>query len=202
MFYEMKIRGYVRVPPDLFKEDTTKSVLETLKENYKDFIGRDTGFVVGVLNVEKIGEGIIIPGDGAAYYETLFTILTYKPELQEVTLGRINDITDFGAFIEIGAVDGMIHVSQTMDDFVSFSKAGVLTGKESKKTIKKGDKCLARVIAISFKDMGNPKIGLTMRQAALGKLEDLKKNKEIKIKVPKEKKKKWRRKLVNEINYL
>jgi len=190
MFYEMKIRGYVRVPPDLFKEDTTKSVLETLKENYKDFIGRDTGFVVGVLNVEKIGEGIIIPGDGAAYYETLFTILTYKPELQEVTLGRINDITDFGAFIEIGAVDGMIHVSQTMDDFVSFSKAGVLTGKESKKTIKKGDKCLARVIAISFKDMGNPKIGLTMRQAALGKLEDLKKNKEIKIKVPKEKKKK------------
>lgn len=178
MFYETTIRGYVRVPPHLFNENTNESVLATLKKEYGEFISKDTGFVIGVLSVDKIGEGIIIPGDGAAYYETLFKILTYKPEIQEVVFGKISDITDFGAFIDMGAVDGMIHVSQTMDDFVSFSKTGVLTGKESKKTIKKGDKCLARVIAVSYKDMTNPKIGLTMRQVSLGKLDDLKKARE------------------------
>ena len=71
----------------------------------------------------------------------------------------------------IGPIEGMIHVSQTMDDFVSFSKDKVLVGKESKQTLKIGDKCRARIIAVSYKDPLNPKIGLTMRQTKLGRLD-------------------------------
>ncbi len=73
-----------------------------------------------MIGIGDIGEGVIIPGDGAAYYDTKFKILTYKPEMQEVVIGRVSDITDFGAFIDIGPVDGMIHISKTMDDYVSF----------------------------------------------------------------------------------
>ena len=66
-----------------------------------------------------------------------------------------------------------------MDDFISFSKSKVLTGKETKRSLKVGDKCRARVIAVSYKDLANPKIGLTMRQPTLGNLkwveEDVKK---------------------------
>jgi len=113
------------------------------------------------------------------YYNTTFQVLSFKPEVGEVVLGKISDITDFGAFLTIGPLDGMIHVSQTMDDYVSFSKSNVLTGKETKKTLKVGDHCRARVIAVSYKDPSNPKIGLTMRQHRLGALswveEDLKK---------------------------
>ena len=58
-----------------------------------------------------------------------------------------------------------------MDDFVSFSKEKTLSGKESKKTLKVNDVCRARIIAVSFKDPLNPKLGLTMRQPGLGKLE-------------------------------
>ena len=65
----------------------------------------------------------------------------------------------------------MIHISQTMDDYVSFSKDKCLLGKETKRTLKPNDLCRARIIATSFKDVTNPKIGLTMRQAGLGKLE-------------------------------
>ena len=65
----------------------------------------------------------------------------------------------------------MIHISQSMDDFVSFSKDKVLQGKKTGQSIKVGDQCKARIIAISYKDLNNPKIGLTMRQEGLGKLE-------------------------------
>ncbi len=51
---------------------------------------------------------------------------------------------------------------------MSFSKSNVLTGKESKKNLKVGDQCRARIIAVSYKDISNPKIGLTMRQHRLG----------------------------------
>jgi DNA-directed RNA polymerase subunit E' len=63
-----------------------------------------------------------------------------------------------------------------MDDYVSLSKTGTLSGKNSKRTLGVGDKCLARVVALSYK-MGDPKIGLTMRQPGLGKVEWLEEQK-------------------------
>ncbi|HII14920.1 MAG TPA: DNA-directed RNA polymerase [Nanoarchaeota archaeon] len=181
MFYEAQVRSHVRVPPKFFGEDTSEAILKSLNSQYDGFISKDLGVIIGVTEVKEVKEGIIIPGDGAAYYETVFNILAFKPELQEVVLGKIADITDFGAFITIGPIDGMIHVSQSMDDFVSFGKSNVLTGKDTKHTLKVGDLCRARVIAVSFKDISNPRIGLTMRQHRLGALswidEDLKKEK-------------------------
>ena len=71
----------------------------------------------------------------------------------------------------MGSMDAMVHISQTMDDYVSFAKEKVLTGRDSKKALKVGDVCKARIIAVSFKDLTNPKINVTMRQPGLGKLE-------------------------------
>jgi DNA-directed RNA polymerase subunit E' len=179
MFYELEIKGHIRIDPKFFSENLDEALLKSLNEKFDSYISKELGAVIAVKEIVNIGDGIIIPGDGAAYYDTTFRILTFKPEMQEVVLGRISDITDFGAFIEIGPIDGMIHISQTMDDYVSFSKSNVLTGKESKKVLKVNDKCRARIIAISYKEISNPKIGLTMRQHRLGNLnwieEDLKK---------------------------
>ena len=170
MFYELEVKGHIRVPPSSFVEETKDAVLKRLNDKFDGYMSKDLGIVIGVSEVISIDDGVIIPGDGAAYYDTTFKILTFKPEIQEVVLGKINDITDFGAFIDIGPIDGMIHVSQTMDDFVSFNKSNVLTGKDSKKVLKVNDQCRARIIAVSFKEPSNPKIGLTMRQPMLGNL--------------------------------
>ncbi|HLC88901.1 MAG TPA: DNA-directed RNA polymerase, partial [Candidatus Nanoarchaeia archaeon] len=66
---------------------------------------------------------------------------------------------------------------QSMDDFVSFSKEKVLQGKKNNQSIKVGDRCQARIIAVSYKDINRPKIGLTMRQEGLGKIEWLEQQK-------------------------
>ena len=171
MFYKIELKDHIRVPPNLFDLDVKEAVIKRIKKKYDGYISNDLGIVVDVPDVKEIGEGIIIPGDGSSYYEATFEVLTFKPELQEVVLGRIKDIVDFGAFITLGPIDGMIHISQTMDDFVSFSKEKTLSGKESKKTLKVNDICRARIIAISFKDPLNPKLGLTMRQQGLGRLD-------------------------------
>jgi len=171
MFYKIQMEEHIRVPPKMFGADVKGAVVKAIKKKYDGFISKDLGFVIDVTSVDKIDDGVIIPSDGAAYYKTTFEIITFRPELQEVLLGKIKDITDFGAFITIGPAEGMIHVSQTMDDFVSFSKEKVLSGKESKRALKTGDLCRARIIAVSYKDLTNPKLGLTMRQEGLGKLE-------------------------------
>jgi DNA-directed RNA polymerase subunit E' len=177
MFYEVLVTDHVRVEPNKFGMDTDAAVRAQLEESYSGFQDKDIGTVVAVLDVKKVKEGIIIPGDGAAYYESTFKLIVFRPELQELIYGQIEEITNFGAFISMGPVRGMIHISQTMDDFVSFSDSGVLTGKDGKKNLVQGDKCMARIVAISYKGE-EPKIGLTMRQPGLGKLDWVKAEKE------------------------
>lgn len=170
MFYVVDVEDYVRVEPKLFGLDTKTAVEEQLQNTYGNYHDEEIGEVIGVLSVEKVGEGIIIPGDGAAYYNSGFKLLAWKPELNELVYGTIAEITHFGAFINMGVMQGMIHISQTMEDFVSFSTSNTLSGKVSKRVLKKGDNCLARIVAISFSG-DHPKIGLTMRQPGLGKIE-------------------------------
>jgi DNA-directed RNA polymerase subunit E' len=190
MFYKVELKDHIRVPPSQFGLDTEQAILKQIKEKYEGYISQELGVVIDVSSLSEVREGTIIPGDGAPYYDATFRLLTFKPEMQEVVYGSIKDITDFGAFITLGPIEGMIHVSQTMDDFVSFAKEKVLTGRDTKRALKVGDLCKARVIAVSFKDVTNPKLGLTMRQPGLGKLEWIEEDKQKKEKVVKTEEKK------------
>lgn len=169
MFYKVTVEDHVRVSPSRFGEDIEQAVIEQIKEEYGGYISKDLGFVIDVASVESVGEGVVIPEDGAGYYLSTFTLVAFKPEMQEVIKGRVRDIADFGAFVNIGPVDGMMHISQAMNDYVSVTEDETLQGKESNRVLKIGDDCRARVVAVSFKDPANPKIGLTMRQEGLGK---------------------------------
>jgi len=170
MFYVVEVEDYVRVEPALFGLPTREAVKQQLKKTYSEHVSKELGATLGVLDVMDIDEGIIIFGDGAVYYKSLFKILTWKPEMQELVFGTVESIESFGAIINLGLMQGMAHVSQTMEDYVSFSKANSLVGKNTKRVLKKGDSVLARIVALSQR-YGDMKIGLTMRQPGLGRLE-------------------------------
>ncbi len=176
MFYIVEVEDYVRVEPKLFGLKTSNAVAKQLQDTYSNYHDKEIGEVIGIISVLEVGDGIIIPGDGAAYYNSKFKLLVWKPELQELVFAIVSEVTNFGAFMNLGVMKGMIHISQTMDDYVTFSTTGTLLGKDSKKVLKKGDACLARIVALSYKGE-DPKIGLTMRQPGLGKLEWIKEEK-------------------------
>jgi DNA-directed RNA polymerase subunit E' len=170
MFYIVEVEDYVRVEPKLFGLETSDAVAKQLQEIYQSYHDKEIGEVIGIISVLEVGDGVIIPGDGAAYYNSKFKLLVWKPELQELIFGLVEEITNFGAFMNLGVMKGMIHISQTMDDYVSFSTTNTLLGKDSKKILKKKDPCIARIVALSYKG-DSLKIGLTMRQPGLGKLD-------------------------------
>src|SRR3989344_9407537 len=105
MFYEIEAKSHVRVPPGMFKEDIRAAIVKELNKKYEGVISKILGVVIGITDIVRIGEGIIIPGDGAAYYDTQFRVLVFKPELQEVMPGKVIEISDFGAFVNIGHLD-------------------------------------------------------------------------------------------------
>lgn len=189
MYYITELEDNIRVPAIYFGLEPKESILKVLKQVYEGYTDPNIGFVIEVIGVKDFSKGVVIPGDGAVWYTTRFEVLNFKPEAQEIIMGKIKDIVDFGAFINMGPVEGMIHISQTMDDTVSFSKEKVLTGKETRRVLKIGDLCKARIVAISFKNIASPKFGLTMRQPGLGKLEWLEAKEKKEIKEEKKKKK-------------
>lgn len=168
MFYKVKLKDYVDLSPELFDGNLNESIKEQLIRNYKDKTTEDFGLIITILNVDSIGDGFKLPEDASRHYVVEFTVIAFKPELHEVMGGEISSVTNFGVFVNLGVIDGMIHLSQTMVDQVSFSKVGSLQGSETGQSLKVGDKVRASVVAVSFKDIRNVKVGLTMRQPGLG----------------------------------
>ena len=136
----------------------------------------ELGYVVAVTNIGVNPIGKIIPGDGATYHKVEFSLLTFYPKIQEVIEGEVVEIADFGAFVRVGPVDALLHVSQLMDDFISHDeKQGMLLGKETKRKLMTGDHIRVRITAVSLGHGGmSGKIGVTARQPFLGKIEWIK----------------------------
>jgi len=170
MYRIISVEDKVRVPPTKLSVKVKDAVKGSIEETYEGSLDQRLGVILACTEVEKVGEGKIVPGNPGIFYDAMFKILTFKPELQELVYGEVIDNTEFGSFVRIGPMDGLIHISQLMDDFVSFdNKNSVFLGKESKRTLKEGDLTRARIISVSFSKDEN-KIGLTMRQPMLGAL--------------------------------
>ncbi len=171
MYKVFEVSEKIRVSPDKFGKRLEDAVKESLEEKFEGSIQKNLGIILSVLKVGEIGEGVIFPGDGALYYPASFEVLTYIPEQHEIIKGEIIDVTEFGVFIRMGPVDGMVHVSQLMDDFVSYDPKNMMfTGKKTHRKIKEKSLVLARIISVSMAE-NQYKIGLTTRQPGLGALD-------------------------------
>ncbi|MDI6902454.1 MAG: DNA-directed RNA polymerase [Methanocellales archaeon] len=174
MYRKMRLIDTVRIPPEKLGGKIEEVVESALEEKLEGRIDKTLGSIVAITDVVDIGEGRILVGDGAVYYDVTFDAIVYKPEMQEIVEGDIVEIVEFGAFVSMGPVDGLLHVSQIADDYISYDEKNArLVGKESNRALAEGDALRARIVAVSLneREPRESKIGLTMRQTALGKLE-------------------------------
>lgn len=192
MYAIISMKDTVRVPPKDFGSKLNEAILRIVKEEYEGIVDESVGVIVAVLEVEKVGEGKVVPGDGAAYYESEYKALVYKPEPKEIVEGTITEITEFGAFVRTGPIEGLIHVSQIMNDYINYDAKGPgFIGKETNKKLGLDDQVVARIVTCSLKgNIPNSKLGLTMRQPGLGKEDWLAVDLKKKEKQKKEKEKK------------
>ncbi|MEM1589470.1 MAG: DNA-directed RNA polymerase [Candidatus Bathyarchaeia archaeon] len=188
MFKLVSMEDTIRIPPEAFGKPLDTVGYQQVKAKYEGVVDEALGYVIAVLNTKVSPIGKIIPGDGATYHKVTFSLLTFYPAIQEVVEGEVVEIADFGAFVRVGPVDALLHVSQLMDDFISYDeKQGILLGKETGRKLAAGDRVRVRITAVSLaRAGGSAKIGVTARQPFLGKLEwieeDLKKLKEPMVK--------------------
>jgi DNA-directed RNA polymerase subunit E' len=176
MFKLIMLEDTIRIPPEKFSQSVEEVTYEQLKSKYEGMIDEELGYVIAVTEIQVNPVGKLIPGDGATYHRTRFSILTFFPKIQEIVEGEVVEIADFGAFVRVGPIDALLHVSQLLDDYISYDeKQGVLMGKETRRKLAAGDPVRVRVTAVSLaRGGGSGKVGVTARQPFLGKLEWIK----------------------------
>ncbi len=176
MFNLITLKDTIRIDPSMFGEPLKAAAYHELRNKYEGLVDEELGYIISVIELEVNPNGRIIPGDGGTHHPVVFEILTFFPQLQELIEGEVVEVADFGTFLRIGPVDALLHVSQLMDDFISYDeRQGVLLGKESGRTISRGDVFRVRIVAVSFpRGRSSGKIGVTARQPMLGKLDWIK----------------------------
>jgi len=172
MYKRVRLRDTVEVPPRHLADVSPDLVKKLLQDKLEGRMDEDVGSVVSVIDVKDIGEGAVLPNKPGVYYEAEFDALTFDPQMQEVVDGEVVEVVNFGAFVGIGPVDGLLHVSQISDEYLAYDEEGqALASRESNRTLGTGDAVRARIVTKSI-DERNPrdsKIGLTAKQVGLGK---------------------------------
>ncbi|QIO21204.1 DNA-directed RNA polymerase [Haloarcula sp. JP-L23] len=172
MYKRVRLRDTVEVPPRHLADVSPGMVKKLLQDKLEGRMDEDVGSVVSVIEVHDIGDGAVLPNKPGVYYEAEFDALTFDPQMQEVVDGEVVEVVNFGAFVGIGPVDGLLHVSQISDEYLAYDEENQqLASRESNRTLGVGDAVRARIVTKSI-DERNPrdsKIGLTAKQVGLGK---------------------------------
>jgi DNA-directed RNA polymerase subunit E' len=172
MYKRVRLRDTVEVPPEFLADVTPDLVKRLLQDKLEGRMDEDVGSVVSVVEVRDIGTGAVLPNRPGVYYEADFDAITFDPEMQEVCDGEVVEVVNFGAFVGIGPVDGLLHVSQISNEYLAFDGENQqLASRDSNQVLGVGDAVRTRVVTKSI-DERNPrdsKIGLTAKQPGLGK---------------------------------
>ncbi len=172
MYKRVRLKDTVEVPPRELGDVTPGLVKRLLQDKLEGRMDEEVGSVVTVTEVHDVGEGTVLPNRPGVYYEAEFDAVTFDPQMQEVVDGTVVEVVEFGAFVGIGPVDGLLHVSQISDEYLAFDgENGRLSSNESDRALEVDDAVRARIVTKSI-DERNPrdsKIGLTAKQPGLGK---------------------------------
>lgn len=174
MYRIIQMSDTVRIPPERMTDDFQQTISDLVQQSFEGTLSKHHGIVVLTQEVKPDGEGQVIHGDGGIYQRVKFDALVFKPDGQEIIDGIVAEVVEFGAFIHIGPLDALVHMSQVMNDFMTADVQNErLTGKETGRFLDVMDNVRARVVTASLNELSprESKIGLTMRQPGLGKFE-------------------------------
>lgn len=181
MYGIVRIKDVVRIPPSKFNRSLNIVAREELASKYEGAvvqieseeskITQPLAIIIAILNTHVNPTGRIIPNDGATYHDVVFDALVFHPFIKEVIEGKVETVTRTGLYVNLGILDGFIHINQVSDEKVHFDTVrGVLVLEESKRVIERGDVVRAKIYTMGPLPGKGIRIHMTMRQPWLGKV--------------------------------
>lgn len=106
MFFLKRLRHTIQLHPSYFGPSLSEYLQKQLKAEVEGTCSGTIGYIVKVLVVHTIGEGIILPGgDGKAEFNSVYTAIVMKPFKGEVVDALVTNVNKMGFFASVGPLN-------------------------------------------------------------------------------------------------
>lgn len=129
-------------------------------EDFSDYKGKTISFKIVELEKDKsrliLSHRAVVEEEKNKQKQNLLDSI----EVGETLTGTVQRITDFGAFVDLGGIDGLVHISQLSHDHISSPTDVVQEGQEVK----------VKVLSV---DRNNDRISLSIKETQPGPWADI-----------------------------
>ncbi|MBS4176551.1 30S ribosomal protein S1 [Lederbergia citrea] len=129
-------------------------------EDFSDYQGKTLAFKIVELDKEKnrliLSHRIVVEEGKALEKKEILERLKQG----EILDGTVQRLTDFGAFVDIGGVDGLVHISQLSHEHI----------EKPSDVVKEGDQVKVKVLSV---DRDNERISLSIKETLPGPWESI-----------------------------
>ena len=129
-------------------------------EDFSDYKGKTLSFKIVELDQEKnrliLSHRAVVEAEQGKKKQDLLAAI----QSGQVIEGTVQRITDFGAFVDIGGVDGLVHISQLSHEHV----------EKPSDVVEEGQKVQVKVLSV---DRDNERISLSIKETLPGPWSDI-----------------------------
>jgi small subunit ribosomal protein S1 len=129
-------------------------------EDFSDYKGRELSLKVVELDKEKnrviLSHRAVVEEEQKSKKKETISAL----KVGQVLDGTVQRLTDFGAFVDIGGIDGLVHISQLSHEHVS----------KPSEVVEEGQQVKVKVLGV---DVDNERISLSIKETLAGPWEEL-----------------------------
>ena len=89
MFVCSVLEDDIRVAPTDLSLSPLEAVTAVIEQRFVDKVVSQIGLVVTLREIQSIEGGFVYPNDGAAYFRVKFSLITFRPFIGEIIVGKL-----------------------------------------------------------------------------------------------------------------
>ncbi len=154
MFYLLDVQAKTSLSPEQLdpNKNADELLLKTLRQSLEGVVLEDIGLVVAVISCRVKGEGLIPPRSPDIFFNTEIELVCFRPLEGEILEGEIVNVTETGAFVNIGSLDGFWPRNRISNKRLRFNvKRGTLEDRDSEVVVKRKDKVRVEVNTVEIR---------------------------------------------------
>lgn len=108
MFMLAELKDNIRITPDQFNLRLPDALRDEINRKLANKVLLHVGLCISMKDIIKLGDSVILPGDGASHTEVFYRYIVFRAIPNEVLTGKIRSCTREGVHVTLGFFDDIL----------------------------------------------------------------------------------------------
>ncbi|XP_063709698.1 DNA-directed RNA polymerase III subunit RPC8 [Culicoides brevitarsis] len=108
MFVLADLKDTIRIPPEQFHLKLPDAIKDEINRKLANKVLLNVGLCIALRDIKKLGDSIILPGDGASHTVVHYRYIVFRPMIGEVLTAKIRSCSREGVHVTLGFFDDIL----------------------------------------------------------------------------------------------